>query len=133
MSIRSFSAASIPALLGIPAILGGLAAAFAAGAEPPPPVARPLPTAGEARERAQILHEAMHATLQIVHHEYYREDEGLTIPAATLQGVFREMATRQGVELRWLAVQGEAMNSDQAAQRLRAPCRGGAGGREGRI
>lgn len=82
--------------------------AAAAGEEP----ARPLPTTGEARERARLLHEAMHATLQIVHHEYYREDEGLAIPAATLRKVFKELAERQQVELRWLAVNAQPMNAD---------------------
>ncbi len=66
----------------------------------------------EARDRARLLHEMVHATLHYVHHEYYREDEGLTIPAETLKRMFREVAERQKVELRWLAVQGEAMNVD---------------------
>jgi hypothetical protein len=66
----------------------------------------------EQRKLARLLHETMHATLQVVHHEYYREDEGLKIPAATLQKVFRELATRQNVQLRWLAVDAEAMNAD---------------------
>lgn len=91
-----------------------LVGVIAWGLEPAP--ARPRPTESEARQRAQLLHETMHATLQIVHHEYYREDEGLTIPAATLNRVFREVATRQGVELRWLAVQGEPMNTDHKAR-----------------
>lgn len=66
----------------------------------------------ETRQLARLLHETMHATLQAVHHEYYREDEGLKIPAATLQKVFHELATRQNVQLRWLAVDAQAMNAD---------------------
>jgi hypothetical protein len=54
----------------------------------------------------------MHATLQFVHHQYFREDEGLVIPALTLERVFRELANRQHVELRWLAVNAQAMNVD---------------------
>jgi hypothetical protein len=73
---------------------------------------RDLPSAAEAPGRARLLHEAIHATLQIVHHEYYREDEALKLPAATLQSVFQELATRQKVELRWLAVNAQAMNVD---------------------
>jgi len=73
---------------------------------------RPLPTIEEARRRAEILHEAMHATLQFVHLQYFREDEGVAIPAATLRSVFRELSRRQGVELRWLAVDAQAMNKD---------------------
>ena len=75
-----------------------------------------LPTVEEARRQAALLHETMHGTLQVVHHEYYREDEGLTIPAATLKEVFAELAKRQKVELRWLAVDGQAMNVDHVAK-----------------
>lgn len=75
-----------------------------------------LPTANEARARAQLLHETLHATLQVVHHEYYREDEALAIPAATLKKVFHELATRQKVELRWLAVNAQPMNADHIAR-----------------
>lgn len=70
----------------------------------------------EARARARLLHEALHATLQIVHHEYYREDEGLQLPAATLKEVFREIADRQKIELRWLVVSGVAMNIEHNAR-----------------
>lgn len=69
-----------------------------------------LPSVEEARGRARLLHEAVHATLQVVHLEYYREDESLELPAATLKLVFRELAERHKVELRWLAVNAEAMN-----------------------
>lgn len=92
-------------------IVLGLVAPAACGAEPTRE-ASSLPTASEARARARLLHETIHATLQIVHHEYYREDEGLKIPAATLRQVFKELATRQKVEVQWLAVDAEAMNID---------------------
>jgi len=72
--------------------------------------AAPPPTQAEARGRAELLHETIHATLQIVHHAYYREDEGLPIPAVVLKDVFRELADRRGVELRWLAVDAQPMN-----------------------
>jgi hypothetical protein len=71
-----------------------------------------LPTVDEARGRAALLHETIHATLQFVHAQYYREDEGLLLPAATLKSVFRELAERRKVELRWLVVEGRAMNID---------------------
>lgn len=71
-----------------------------------------LPTLKEARDRARLLHETIHATLQIVHHQYYREDEGLLIPARTLEAVFKELARSQNVQLRWLAVNAQAMNVD---------------------
>lgn len=74
------------------------------------------PSVEEARGRAELLHETVHATLQIVHRQYYREDEQIPIPAATLRTVFRELAERRGVELRWLAVDAQAMNVNHLAQ-----------------
>lgn len=66
----------------------------------------------EARRQAEVLHTAMHAALQSVHHRYYREDAGLPIPAAVLAEVFAEVEQEQQVKLRWLAVDGQAMNAD---------------------
>ena len=54
----------------------------------------------------------MHATLQVVHHRLYREDEGLPLPAAALKEVFAEIEQEQQIKLRWLAVDGTAMNED---------------------
>lgn len=73
-------------------------------------------TLDEARRQAEILHTAMHATLQIVHHRYYREDEGLLLPAATLKEVFAEVEKEEGITLRWLAVEGQVMNTDHSAR-----------------
>jgi hypothetical protein len=78
--------------------------------EPPARVVSSAPSAAEARGRAELLHETIHAALQVVHHEYYREDQGLTIPAVTLGRVFGELADRHKVELRWLAVNAQPMN-----------------------
>ena len=71
-----------------------------------------LPAIDEARARAVLLHEAVHAMLHVVHRDFYREDEGLPIPAASMAKVFRRLEEQQGVTLRWLAVEGEAMNVD---------------------
>lgn len=75
-----------------------------------------VPTRDQAQRQAELLHTAMHATLQVVHHRYYREDEGLQLPAATLREVFAELEQEEGVKLRWLAVEGEVMNTDHTAQ-----------------
>ena len=85
-------------------------------AEPTSKVAAPRPTATEARGRAELLHETFHGVLQVVHHQYYREDEGLAIPAATLKKVFHELANRKQVEVRWLAVNAAPMNLDHLPQ-----------------
>lgn len=69
----------------------------------------------EARGRARLLHETVHATLHYVHHAYFREDEGLKIPAATLEDIFKELESAHKVRLRWLAVNARAMDIDHEA------------------
>lgn len=83
---------------------------ISAGAEAQNKAEQSPPSVAEARGRAKLLHETIHATLHLVHQQYYREDEGLELPAAALQGVFRELADGEKVELRWLVVDGQAMN-----------------------
>jgi hypothetical protein len=70
----------------------------------------------EARREAGLLHTAMHASLQLMHHRLYREDEGLPIPAAVVEEVFGELESEGNVKLRWLVVEGNAMNSDHIAR-----------------
>jgi hypothetical protein len=77
---------------------------------------RTTPSLEEARRQAEILHEAMHATLQVVHHRFYQEDAGLPLPAATLTDVFATLEKEQHITLRWLAVDGQAMNADHRAR-----------------
>jgi hypothetical protein len=74
--------------------------------------ANDAPSVAEARQRARLLHGTIHDTLQIVHARYFREGERLAIPAAALKVVFKEVEGRDGVKLRWLAVDGRAMNID---------------------
>ena len=86
-------------------------------------------TVNEARRQAEILHSTLHSSLRVIHDRYYTEDEGLPIPAAILGEVFKDVEAEQKVKLRWLAVEGLAMNSDhrpadeferQAADKLKS-------------
>lgn len=77
-----------------------------------PNSSKPNMSVEEARREAAVLHTALHATLQAVHARYYEEDEGLPLPAATLKEVFAEIEEVHGIKLRWLAVEGQAMNTD---------------------
>ncbi|MFG0296027.1 MAG: DUF3365 domain-containing protein [Maioricimonas sp. JB045] len=70
----------------------------------------------EARRQARLLHETIHSTLHRMHHEFYREDEGLPIPAAVIEDTFDDLKETQQVELRWLVVEGQAMNTDHVAR-----------------
>lgn len=65
---------------------------------------------------AETLHEAMHSALQVSHDRYYREDEGLIIPAAALLEVFDDIKKKRNITLRWLVVEGQAMNIDHEPQ-----------------
>lgn len=94
----------------------GLVASFVTGEMPKESTPVVLPTIDQSRRQAELLHTTLHATLQGVHHRYYREDEGLQIPAAMLKDVFAELEKEQGVTLRWLAVEGQAMNTDHQAR-----------------
>lgn len=91
-------------------------AALGVGAAPPEAPKPALPSVLDARARARLLHETIHASLHVVHHQYYREEEGLELPAAAFKNVFRELADRQDVELRWLVVEGQPMNVAHQAQ-----------------
>ncbi|MBI1325122.1 DUF3365 domain-containing protein [bacterium] len=77
---------------------------------------KPKRSLEEARREAQVLHTALHSTLQVVHARYYEEDEGLPLPAAMLKDVFAEVEEAHGIRLRWLAVEGQAMNTDHKAR-----------------
>lgn len=66
----------------------------------------------EARVRARLLHEMIHGALQVMHRDFFREDEGLKIPSRSLDDVFAELKRGHGVEVRWLAVNADAMSID---------------------
>jgi hypothetical protein len=88
----------------------------ASAAPPSAAPTQPLPTAAEARAQAELLHESVHATLHAIHRQYFHNDEKDAIPATTLKSVFRELTRRRKVELRWLAVNAQAMNVDHEAK-----------------
>ncbi|MBL8854711.1 MAG: DUF3365 domain-containing protein [Planctomycetaceae bacterium] len=67
-------------------------------------------TKDEARQRARILHEVFHGTLQVIHRDYFREDNGLKIPSRSLEDVFAQLAENHGVQARWIAVDLKAMS-----------------------
>lgn len=69
-------------------------------------------TVDEARARARILYETVHGALQVMHRDFFREDEALKIPSHSLEDVFAELAQMYGVRLRWIAVDLKAMNID---------------------
>lgn len=79
------------------------------------PKESPPSSVEEARARAILLHDTFETVLHEVHREYYTEDENLTLPAAALKTVFRNLGKRHHVRFRWLAVEGQAMNVEHQA------------------
>ena len=69
-------------------------------------------TAVEARVRARILHETVHGALQVIHRDFFEEEESRVIPSHSLEDVFKELKRSQGIKVRWLAVNARAMNVD---------------------
>ena len=66
----------------------------------------------EARARAQILHEAFHGALQVMHRDFFDEDDARVLPSGSLEDVFKEMLRSHEIKLSWLAVNAKAMNVD---------------------
>lgn len=69
-------------------------------------------TKAEARARAVLLHETIHGTLQVVHRDFFLEDESRVIPSASLEDVFHALEESYGVHLKWLVVETDVVNVD---------------------
>ncbi|QDV66771.1 hypothetical protein Poly24_04590 [Rosistilla carotiformis] len=69
-------------------------------------------TLSEARSRATLLHETLHGTLQVVHRDFFDEDDSHTIPSASLEDVFEALADSFQVDLKWLVVNTDIVNVD---------------------
>ncbi len=70
---------------------------------------------GEAKLRSQLLHEMVHGALQVMHRDFFNEEEKSKIPSESLEDVFGEMEKTWGVKIEWLAVDTKAMNVDHRA------------------
>ena len=86
-------------------------------------------SAGEARARAKLLHETIHGALQVMHRDFFDDEEAVAIPSGSLEDVFRVLAESHGVEIGWLNVETDVLNiehepkdrfEEQAAKALAA-------------
>ncbi len=66
----------------------------------------------EARARAKILHELIHGMLQVVHRDFFEEENPLAIPSSSMEDVFVEMSRSFGVEIKWLNAGTDVVNVD---------------------
>jgi Protein of unknown function (DUF3365) len=72
-------------------------------------------TVAEARGRARLLYETIRGSLQIVHRDFFIEDESL-IPSHSLEDVFAELERLHNVKVRWLVVNAAILNVDHRPQ-----------------
>ncbi|WP_231744023.1 c-type heme family protein [Stieleria neptunia] len=70
----------------------------------------------EARARAKLLHEAIGGTLQVVHRDFFDEDDAHAIPSASLEDVFSELSRSYDVDMKWLIVETDVVNVDHQAE-----------------
>jgi len=64
-----------------------------------------------ARERAKLTHNIYAATLDVIHHRYFREDRS-AVPARAMEDVFSVIARRENIKAKWIAVNTRAMSID---------------------
>lgn len=66
----------------------------------------------EARSRAVLLHQVVDGALQVVHRDFFDEDNPGTIPSASLEDVFHAVSADHGVTMKWLVVDTDVVNVD---------------------
>nr|MDP6060387.1 hypothetical protein [Pirellulaceae bacterium] len=64
-----------------------------------------------ARDRAKLMQNIYAATLDVIHHRYFRNDR-VTIPARAMEDVFSEIDRQENIKSSWIAVNGRAMSID---------------------
>lgn len=69
----------------------------------------------EARGRARLLHETIHGTLQIMHRDFFDDENPSSIPSGSLEDVFYELRRSHDVHVRWLTVNTDVLNTDHQA------------------
>lgn len=82
-----------------------------AGTEDETKEAAPRVSLDVARSRAQLMHDIYAATLDTMHHRYFRGDRA-TVPARAMIDVFKEMEHRNGSRSRWISASFEPMSID---------------------
>jgi hypothetical protein len=75
----------------------------------------PATTESEARSRAKLLHELVTGTLQVMHRDFFDEEDAHAIPSASLEDVFHEIQKSHGVAMDWLIVNTDIVNVDHQA------------------
>ena len=64
-----------------------------------------------AREQAKLAHNIFSATLDVIHHHYFRDDRSV-VPARSMEDLFSRIAHQENIQARWIAVNTRAMSID---------------------
>ena len=64
-----------------------------------------------ARERAAVLQVAYAATLDTIHHHYFRREQSV-LPARAMEEIFSDVARKSNVKARWISVNTKPMSVD---------------------
>lgn len=64
-----------------------------------------------ARDRAKTMQSIYSATLEMLHHRYFRSDKAV-LPARAMEDVFSEIKLQTKVEAQWISVNMKAMSVD---------------------
>lgn len=68
-----------------------------------------------ARERAKLMHDIYDATLDTMHHHFFRSDRAV-LPARAMEDIFAEMARQSSTQARWISVNTKAMSINHEPQ-----------------
>jgi hypothetical protein len=66
-------------------------------------------TVAEARERAKLMHNIYAATLDVMHHHFFKRDRSV-LPARAMEDVFAEMDRQSNIKAGWISVNTKAMS-----------------------
>lgn len=104
--------------LGVLAAAGVLGFTLTLSADPPREPAKGSPakpaddnrvSVAEARGRAKLMHDIYSATLDSMHHHFFRRDRAV-LPARAMEDVFSAIDKKSGITARWIAVNTPAMS-----------------------
>lgn len=70
---------------------------------------RKVVTVAEARERAKLMHNIYAATLDSMHHHFFRRDRSV-LPARAIEDVFAELEKQSNIKAGWISVNTKAMS-----------------------
>ncbi len=67
-------------------------------------------------DQPELLHEMVRGALQIMHRDFFDEENSHAIPSASLEDVFHEMGKSYDVQMKWLTVNTDLVNVDHQAK-----------------